>query len=235
MASSKASGSFKQTAPRAVTDFADFVNATSKRYKGWSGPGRICSFVPRDELKGYWKRERIEELCASYAPYLVVSLEAVQNHYLQIFSILVYLGRTQQIHVFQTRGITDAQLPFKDVPEMLRTPVYEEIYEGFFKEQWLFCPLVIDDSRLSDLALAPQRILPFFDVKNIVEKAVKKGNRPPDAPEIFKVRIHKSCNNIVDRVSLAPASEVATRGPPCVAHGSHTRARPLRRMAASIS
>jgi hypothetical protein len=178
----------RQENPRPVLDFTRHVDEKKNNYIGRNGRDESKPFIPVAELEKYWKKRKIEAVCKAYKPHLPTTFDAIQTHSLRIWSILVYLGKVQYFHIFPSNNISDDQLPFGVIPPALSAPAYHELFQDIFEYQWLFCPLVLDYARLSDLKLEPRHILPFHGQEKV---------KVSDAAHIFKVRVHKECNKAI--------------------------------------
>lgn len=173
--------------PQPLLDFTDHIKRKKENYLGRNGNGEKKHFVPPAELTEYWTRPRIGEVCKSYKPALPAKFKAIRENLVNIFSLLVYIGKVQYYEAFLRNSIYDDQLPFKRAPEPLSSPVYEELFRGVLEHQWLFCPLILNYGRLSDLHLEPERVLPFYD-----EETIKSGT----TSRLSKLRVHAACNGL---------------------------------------
>ncbi|KAM7185597.1 Protein kinase-like domain containing protein [Naviculisporaceae sp. PSN 640] len=174
--------------PQPAVDFAIRVEQLRKLYTGRNGNDESVSYVPHDELRAYWTDVKVRELSQAYTPHLTIKYELVSQRCLRLFSVLVYTNRVQYFDAVQAK-VSDEQLPLAEdnLPQPLKSPVFKDVLEDICQHQWIFCPLVLDYARLTDVELQVDHILPFHHVEKITEG---------DAAHIFKVKIHKSCNRL---------------------------------------
>lgn len=167
--------------------FTFFIQGLEREYRGRNGNGKPLPYAPYARLRGYWTPAKVDEVCNSYRPHLPSRYNAIKNHSLLIFSILVYISETHRFEAFVTNGITDEWLPLTEVPSALDAPIYEVLFRGsrkFLQEQWRFCPLLIDSARLLDRQLPPEQILPFAN-----EELLKDG----DWSQVYKIVVPSDC------------------------------------------
>jgi hypothetical protein len=186
---------YEKTNTQPISNFTRYIEGKKENYPGRNGRGEKKHLVPRRELAEYWTRPRIDEVCKSYKPALPTRFKAVQENFLCIFSLLVYIDKVQYYPDFLSNSIWDDQLPFKNSPGSLGAPAYEDLFRSLLEHQWLFCPLVLDYARLSDLNLPPERVLPFHDEEPIMSGTSSRSTR------VFKIRVYDVCNKL-DRVSV---------------------------------
>jgi len=183
-----------------VFEFTNYIEGLNGKYSGRSGTGDRKPYVPEFELRKYWTKSRVYEICKSHAPHLTIKFEVVSERCLRLFSVLVYLDRVVYFDPLLERGISDAKLPLADadVPQTLRAaPAFKDVLDGLLEYQWMFCPLVIDYAQLTNLQLQPSHILPFHDEEKIADG---------DAAHIYRILVDKHCNKLNEVRTLAIAS-----------------------------
>ncbi|KAK4213745.1 hypothetical protein QBC37DRAFT_422527 [Rhypophila decipiens] len=177
--------------PQPSLDFTRSIEEIRRVHIGRDGNNQLKSYVPEHELRAYWTDTRVRELSQSYLPHLTIKHEVVAQRCLRLFSALVYTNRVQFFDTLQSK-LSDEQLPLvqDNLPQSLRSPVFKEALEDLYEHQWIFCPMILDYARLTDLELQPDHILPFQHIQEITQG---------DAAHIFKVKIDKSCNRLHPR------------------------------------
>ncbi|KAM7219499.1 hypothetical protein V8F06_005054 [Rhypophila decipiens] len=180
-----------QNNPQPSLEFTRRIEEIRREHTGRDGNNQLKSYVPEDELRAYWTDTRVRELSQSYVPLLIIKHEVVAQRCLRLFSALVYTNRVQFFDTLQSK-ISDEQLPLvqDNLPQSLRSPVFKEVLDDLYEHQWIFCPMILDYARLTDLELQPDHILPFQHIQEITQG---------DAAHIFKVKIDKSCNRLHPR------------------------------------
>ncbi|KAK0622341.1 hypothetical protein B0T14DRAFT_426565, partial [Immersiella caudata] len=175
--------------PQPVFGFTDHVEELKQKYSGRDGAGNRRPYIPENELKRYWTKSRVHDVCKSHAPHLTIKWEVVNQRCLRLFSILVYLDRAQYFEPLLERGISDAKLPLtdSDVPQALRTPAFEDVLDSLLKHQWTFCPLVLDYALLTNLHLHSSHILPFREEQQLADG---------DAAHIHRILVSGECNKL---------------------------------------
>jgi hypothetical protein len=187
----------KSKNPQPVFDFTDHVEELKQKYSGRDGAGNQRPYIPENELKRYWTKSRVHDVCKSHAPHLTIKWEVVNQRCLRLFSILVYLDRAQYFEQLLERGLSDAKLPLtdSDVPQALRAPAFEDVLGSLLKHQWMFCPLVLDYALLTNLHLSTSHILPFREQELLADG---------DAAHIHCILVDGACNKL-DEVRLLPS------------------------------
>ena len=170
-----------------ILAFTNHIDELKKKYIGRDGTGNLEPYIPEEELKRHWTKSRISEVSKAHEPYLTIKFEVVSKRCLQLFSILVYINKVRYFATFLEKKYSDVDLPFKQIPDDLLSPVYKDVVPDLLEHQWLFCPLVLDYALLTDVHLETSQILPFYD-----EEMIKDSG----TTQIFKIRVHKSCNRL---------------------------------------
>lgn len=176
----------------APTDaFVEFVQKKKHKYKGRNGHGEEQHYLPRSELFAYWDISRIRSACESYSEDITIRPSLVREHYLCIFSTLVYIGQLSFLPAFKRFDLTDERFPDNTPPGVWEnSPFYIPMFNIFQRNQWMFFPLKLDRDRLDDTSLPPERILPLCFEETI------RSKMPTDRASITKVCFHPSCDNL---------------------------------------
>lgn len=161
-------------------DFQDFVERMS--HKGYSPNKESNSYVCPNDLKRHWKIEDIARIARN------VSAEQVHQNYLQIFSILVWIGAAPFIHYFtDSVGSADFLLPMNEAKFQSHAKDLPELHQKeFIKEQWRFTPLLFSRTIISKLQLDERRIIPIEDI------TLLKGGGDCGS-KVSRVKLHPNC------------------------------------------
>ncbi|KAF3001704.1 hypothetical protein E8E14_000681 [Neopestalotiopsis sp. 37M] len=155
-----------------VIEFADEVPRISR--PGVDGFGLPQQFVPYDALVAFWTPQRIGEVIRANNSLYGISWETVRNHYLRIFSTLAWSNRIEDFPRFTHQGFHDDNLPLSSRRSpWTDAPVFQVMFESFMANQWRFCPLVFARSRLANLEIQPEQILPFQQPSIVRDNVVK--------------------------------------------------------------
>ncbi|KAI1470360.1 uncharacterized protein F4812DRAFT_449905 [Daldinia caldariorum] len=165
--------------PRPFTDFSRYIDKKQKRFIGLDASDNDTSFIPFYVLRDYWTKNRISSvLKASSGTRLTPNIDNIHNHYIRIFSILVY-------------DLNDAKLPLKQHPaEWSQSPIHKSLFDLVFKHQWIFFPLIFNDDHLDDHCLDDNVVLPIEKLTQISQG---------DAAIVQMIKIDDSCNSLTPK------------------------------------
>jgi hypothetical protein len=175
--------------------FADFVAEIKPRHAGQDITGETKHYVPLSALREYWTGVRISRVLRAFPGNpLAISVGVIREHYLRIFSTLVYTNenavRSLQ-SLFISHNLTDLSGPWRSRPGSWPD---EKFHRDFFKQiagnQWQFFPLDFRATQLHDRFLADEHILPIDPPIPI---------KPPSTT-VVKCDIHADSNHLVGRV-----------------------------------
>ncbi|KAF5713745.1 serine threonine kinase [Fusarium globosum] len=125
---------------------------------GINGLYQDKKYVSGTQLENYWSPTTLYEIISSIDPPLAVPVDTIRQMYLRIFSILVFVGRSENISLFSERGINDSNLPLG--PNHLLPELYGYLDE-FLDQQWQFCPWAFPKLESDEQQLPTRQILPI--------------------------------------------------------------------------
>ncbi|KAK4140565.1 uncharacterized protein C8A04DRAFT_14814 [Dichotomopilus funicola] len=155
--------------PAPFADFTDVVSRAMLNHIGRDAAGNETGYVPFDNIL---------------------------DHYLRIFSTLVYAGRhaVPYLHsLFISRGHTDAKLPWAKPPPSPDDNFFTESFRSISDHQWRFFPLDFQAGQLDDLHLEDRRILPITLLNSIYSS-------PSGAVKIDSFTIHPGFDHLGPKV-----------------------------------
>ncbi|KAF5238344.1 hypothetical protein FANTH_10377 [Fusarium anthophilum] len=119
-------------------------------------------FVSPAVTARWWKKSGQRRLSRAIDRNIHALPTTIENGYLNIFSILVYISRTYLINNFTSNGYQDQQLPLLNARCFGDDPALVDDMNEFCENQWMFCPLIFSrhtpmDKRYID----PRQILPI--------------------------------------------------------------------------
>ena len=128
-------------------------------------------FITEQDLKRLWKEKELS-LVLDRFEFSLTQLTEIQIHYIKVLSILIVLDFTDSFKELylglRKAGLNDIHLPLAQ--EQLRSIWGSTRHRSFFKEQYAFCPLVIEDTDNAATIRVDARIrLPFEKVELIAE------------------------------------------------------------------
>ncbi|ROW17218.1 hypothetical protein VPNG_01208 [Cytospora leucostoma] len=132
---------------------------------GWEAQGKQATYIPLPKLREYWTYSRVSQIV--HATDCRVPIEDIRKHYLQAFSILVWISKTGQpyvryLNIFSQHGRGDTCLPHQERPNFLSSADdANEFWAAFDTHQWEFCPVVLGSGMLHDRRLHSKQILPL--------------------------------------------------------------------------
>lgn len=133
---------------------------------GHEAQGSPARFATIHCLTQYWTTANIQKIVFNTEG-LNCQVHDIRNRYLRIWSILVWISMTGRPYVqyvthFVRSDKDDDILPLRERPAFIpRTNDAEIFWTTFFKNQWKFCPVQLEHSRMYNRDLHPNQILPF--------------------------------------------------------------------------
>ncbi|KAM7193318.1 Protein kinase-like domain containing protein [Rhypophila sp. PSN 637] len=152
-----------------VCDFRDYIDNDlgNHLHKGFDGNNRIQPFVCKQALESFWSVNNIREVIGHdlSTEFGQLSVVQVATSYVQIFSILCYIGSPSSIASFVKRQLTDEHLPFRgrDLASKIWTTASEDDQTRrlFLRWQWIFSPLKFGEQITAEKKLSKSQILPI--------------------------------------------------------------------------
>ncbi|KAM7215402.1 hypothetical protein V8F06_009263 [Rhypophila decipiens] len=150
-------------------------------------------FIPRDALSRFWTADQIVNvLCRTRQEERIrADRQNILQHYLAVFSILVYISRPELITTFMCTEtpLDDAHLPIRSTPEeWTHDSELREVFTEFDKAQWRFCPLTLD-RRPWKSKLAPYHIIPIAS-KRLIDP---NSDEEEDEVLVYEADWHHLC------------------------------------------
>ncbi|KAF5547966.1 serine threonine kinase [Fusarium napiforme] len=141
-------------------EFIQYVRQVSQ--PGLDGNDVVTMFVSPTVTARWWKKSGQRRLSRAIDRNIHALPTTIENGYLNIFSILVYISRTYLINNFISNGYQDLQLPLLNPRCFGDDPALVDDMKEFCDNQWMFCPLIFSrhtpmDKRYID----PRQILPI--------------------------------------------------------------------------
>ncbi len=168
--------------------FSKFVDQTEKNHIGQDIAENTSRYVPRSALEEYWTILRIANVLRASRPTIAADVYAIQQRYLQIFSILVHIHRVHYLDEFTSQSLDDPKLPLKQLPiEWPDDFLHKELFETFAPHQWAFCPLEFESHQLDNRDLPSNLILPIDRFEMISQG---------DVAMVQKFIINDACNHL---------------------------------------
>jgi hypothetical protein len=138
-----------------ATDFREYVQRSMTLAIDDSQPEYHREFISDHALRCYLTPDRLKNYLAD-----PLEWESIQNGYLRVFSILLYIGRKEYITSFTPHiNLDDENLPFqhsKYWPQQC-----ESFFQLFFEAQWQFCAQPLRRGKLNDARFPQQAIMPI--------------------------------------------------------------------------
>ncbi len=152
-------------------------------------------FVPLKTVRDYLGANNNAELekiitAVFYPRGVPVDIDDILQNYLQIFCILVDIGKARFLEVFSSHDLSDRLLPFD--PESSPPthfpldPTDQQLYQTFCDKQWRFCAA---DFRfpMSRTTFPDKRVLPIISKERIAGGG---------SAILYKIRLHSSYNKL---------------------------------------
>lgn len=170
------------TSSTLAVEFTSYVS--SNLHVGYGVDGQEDKFLPPAKLPLYWSWGKVQEVLTYHN--IVVSVNAIRQHYLRVFSILVYMNAVNFLEAaFMHHGFDDGKFPVEECP-WPSSPLFSDFWTRFAPHQWMFFPLELHPNRLLGTRLPPNRILPWRKEK------IFGG----DTSTVYKIVVHDSCNMV---------------------------------------
>ncbi|KAI1010794.1 hypothetical protein LB503_005027 [Fusarium chuoi] len=123
---------------------------------------RYVRFVSPAVTARWWKKSGQRRLSRAIDRNIHALPTTIENGYLNIFSILVYISRTYLINNFTSNGYQDQQLPLLNARCFGDDPALVDDMNEFCEHQWMFCPLIFSRHTPMDKRhIDPRQILPI--------------------------------------------------------------------------
>ncbi|KAG7077172.1 serine/threonine protein kinase [Colletotrichum scovillei] len=154
----------------------------------------LVDFVPRCALDSFWVAENVEGVLLGREDWIKDSTSTIQEDYIQVFSILVYMSQPQHISLFTGESIHDGLLPLRETPHAFSEAAEKSIFEEFEKEQWRFCPFLFNTEgrgKPHKQHLPPLQIIPIIAKEQIKHSGITYDDRVC----VFRVTLHSLCFN----------------------------------------
>ncbi|KAI2781031.1 hypothetical protein F4815DRAFT_467520 [Daldinia loculata] len=120
--------------PAPFTDFCTHIDKKKRRFVGLDAFDNDTSFIPFEVLRDYWTKARVNTVLKAFRGSLTFNIENIRNHYIRIFSILVYCDAVSHLQEFTRHNLNDAKLPLKQYPAEWPTgPIYARLFGKFSK------------------------------------------------------------------------------------------------------
>ncbi|KAG7418003.1 Dual specificity mitogen-activated protein kinase kinase 2 [Fusarium oxysporum f. sp. rapae] len=141
-------------------EFIRYVRQESQ--PGLDGNDIVTRFISPAVTARWWRKSGQQRLSRAIDRNIHALPTTIENGYLNIFSILVYIGRTYLINNFTSNGYQDQRLPLLNARCFGDDPALVDDMNEFCENQWMFCPLIFSrhtpmDKRYID----PRQILPI--------------------------------------------------------------------------
>lgn len=122
----------------------------------------MTRFVSPAVTARWWKKSGQRRLSRAIDRNIHALPTTIENGYLNIFSILVYISRTYLINNFTSNGYQDQQLPLLNARCFGDDPALVDDMNEFCEHQWMFCPLIFSRHTPMDKRhIDPRQILPI--------------------------------------------------------------------------
>ncbi|KAF5987424.1 serine threonine kinase [Fusarium coicis] len=141
-------------------EFIRYVRQESQ--PGLDGNDIVTRFVSPAVTARWWKKSGQRRLSRAIDRNIHALPTTIENGYLNIFSILVYISRTYLINNFTSNGYQDLQLPLLNPRCFGDNPALVDDMKEFCDNQWMFCPLIFSKHTPMDKRyIDPRQILPI--------------------------------------------------------------------------
>ena len=190
-----------------VQALLQWIAEPSTRRPGLGGAGHATPrhFIAPSVVKEYLGAgRRVEELLVSIfgkEASNIIDANAIRNHYGRTLAILLLIGEGGMIkHFVRHTGLRDHRLPYRSRPPNFPLSIDTSFFDRFFKEQWQFCPAVLEYNM--DLDFSGEDIIP------LVEKTpIGHGGNAV----IYKIKIDGEHNKLVPEHWKLPVREGVSR------------------------
>ena len=184
-------------------EFIEFVRRELQ--PGIDGYNNSVDFICPKKTKAWWKKRSERRIARAINHNINVRPTTIENGYLNIFSILVYMSKTHLITQFTSNNFRDEQLPLLNNERFGQGSAIERDMKEFCQTQWMFCPVMFSGKTPMDMRKIPRdQILPIQEQS----RKTAKGNSPKSTIRV--VKLYSECHD--DDWS----SSVSLSHPPCV-------------------
>lgn len=149
--------------PSETSRFLSVLNDDHNIFKGYSKSSEN-RYIPRSVLARHFAigggsldtllRETLEE--EEHIP----QAETILHQYLDVFSILLSIGKGKFLNRCVERDYSDERLPFFDRPRHFPKSEDGPFFDAFFDAQWKFCPAKMTKNPVN-FQIEPEQILPL--------------------------------------------------------------------------
>ncbi|KAJ4256762.1 hypothetical protein NW762_008858 [Fusarium torreyae] len=151
-------------------DFIRYVDQNLQ--EGLDGDGHKAQFISPSITQAWWKKPGGNRIPRAVDYSIHARPATILNGYLNIFSILVYIGRTSLINWFIRHNCQDQQLPILDPLRFGNDPTLVGMMTEFCNIQWMFCPIIFSsDTPMDKRSLDRRQILPIKEESTKISKA----------------------------------------------------------------
>ncbi|KAF4448819.1 serine/threonine protein kinase [Fusarium austroafricanum] len=166
-----------------ISTFRQYVD--SQLINGVNGNDETVPFVAPSASRRYWTKRRVSSILESCNPPIYLHLDQGLEDRLQIFSVLVYIGKPDAIANFvDNHELDDYHFPFNR--EAL--PFIGGAACEFLEKQWMFFPLIFTSEFTNHHMFPPQVILPVT-----YENCLAKESLQQCTMATWKVRTNSEC------------------------------------------
>ncbi|KAF4981576.1 hypothetical protein FZEAL_2642 [Fusarium zealandicum] len=147
-----------------VYQVAEQLGDLQQLYCGRNGiEGQKPHYIPRFALEEFWKCHSIKailnECSIGSGP---DDIADITEHFLGIFSLLVYVERMPCFNFFLDQNIPDSHFPLPASYTFPDAPSYDKLSKAIRKKQWIFFPVTFQDFRYNRV-FVPRQIFPIHN------------------------------------------------------------------------
>lgn len=180
-------------APHYVVDephdeFIDFVRRELQ--PGIDGDDKPVKFICPKKTKTWWKKRGEYRIVRALNHNINVRPATIENGYLNIFSILVFMSKTYLITQFTSNNFRDEQLPLLNHEHFGKGSAIERDMKVFCDTQWMFCPVMFSRETPMD-----KRKIPRDQILPVQEQLRKTANGNDPKSTIRVVTLYPECHD----------------------------------------
>lgn len=169
-------------------EFIDFVRRELQ--PGIDGDDNPVKFICPKKTKAWWKKRSEHRIVRALNHNINVRPATIENGYLNIFSILVFMSKTYLITQFTSNNFRDDQLPLLNHEYFGKGSAIERDMKDFCETQWMFCPVMFSSETPMDMRKIPRdQILPIQEQS----RKTATGNNPKSTIRI--VTLYSECHD----------------------------------------
>ncbi|KAF4468947.1 serine threonine kinase [Fusarium albosuccineum] len=154
-------------------EFIDFVRRSLR--DGINGLDETDQFITPSVVRAWWTKPGEGRISNALNPRSYTSSDTILRGYTMVFSVLVYIGRTQFIGDFIRLRFGDRQLPLlkHDRRRFGDDPAMAEMLDDFYNNQWKFTPIIFSSQEGMNLTLIDdeRQILPIKEQRSLPSTA----------------------------------------------------------------